>query len=433
MRYSIFNTSFSITKKTTIIYNAASDKFLLVKEADKGVLALSPTQLFEQYPTMYQEFVTSGILVEDNIDEYSQQLAISKEIKNDPFCFRLFINPTLDCNLHCWYCYENHIKDSNIKDSTFYSLQNFIQKKLHNSKKIKILQISFFGGEPFLRFEMVKQIILHSARCCSEENVRLQLYFTTNGVLLNNEIIDFFTDNKLDVGFQITLDGGITSHDKVRFTKGNKGTYHTIINNIQQLTEKQIPVVLRINYTVDNFSTIPLIIQDIRNWNDTSKQHVRIDLQRVWQDCEDELPIENIIEDFIANGFSVSTPILDVDNLRFPCYADYANQMLVNYNGDFFKCTARDFTPSNRIGFLKENGDVIWLKENPCDRINRLSPNECCSHCTIFPLCGGGCLQHLSEKNGNENTCTFNFTEERKKEIVINRFYNYFIKNKKSK
>ena len=65
--------------------------------------------------------------------------------------FRLTIIPTLDCNLKCWYCYENHIK-SKMADDVVSRIELFVDK-LCSQRKIRILHIDWFGGEPLLYFD----------------------------------------------------------------------------------------------------------------------------------------------------------------------------------------------------------------------------------------------------------------------------------------
>jgi uncharacterized protein len=111
-----------------------------------------------------------------------------------------------------------------------------------------------------------------------------------------------------------------------------------------------------------------------------------------------------------------------------PCYADSRNQLLINYDGNVYKCTARDFSSTNRDGYLNETGEVIWTKLTPSARIERKMSLSVCKTCAILPLCGGGCIQKIIEYQ-KDNECMYGYDEAAKKDIVLNRFYNYFVKN----
>ena len=101
---------------------------------------------------------------------------------------------------------------------------------------------------------------------------------------------------------------------------------------------------------------------------------------------------------------------------------------MINYNGDVYKCSARDFTPHNKKGILTDNGEVLWSNESPQVMIQQFQPGKACKTCNIFPLCGGGCIQKNSEVEDLGN-CIFDIDDEQKKDIILNRFYCFFVKN----
>ena len=197
------------------------------------------------------------------------------------------------------------------------------------------------------------------------------------------------------------------------------------------MLENQIAVILRINYTAKNFPSILSILSDIKKWKEEDRRYVQVDLQRIWQDDSKELEIGPTMKLFREGGFEVTSPLLDLDYLHHPCYADCVNQLLVNYNGDVYKCTARDFSKESRHGILKDDGSVVWMQDTPKERITNILPHEICSTCSIFPLCGGGCIQKRQEQR--DNVCLYEIDEQKKQDIILNRFYNYVVKDNKCK
>lgn len=430
MKYSIYNNFIDLTDTVKAVYNSASDSFVLIKGGENW-LNKSPAELRQLNEDLYNELCGNGAIVSSGVDEYKKQLRNSQKIRLESGVFHLMINPTLDCNLHCWYCYEKHVKGSSISTDIMNGILGLISKNCIGQRNIKKLILSFFGGEPLLEFDSVRKIILHSSECCEKKNIELGVSFTSNGVLIDDEMVSFFKENMLDVTFQITLDGAREEHNKTRFTKGSVGTYDIIIRNIQRLLEGQIPVILRINYTAKNFSSILSILNDIKKWKEEYRRYVQVDLQRIWQDGAKELEIRPTMKLFREGGFEVTSPLLDLDYLHHPCYADCVNQLLINYNGDVYKCTARDFTKESRHGFLMGNGDVVWVQDPPKERITNILPRQICSTCSIFPLCGGGCIQKRKEQR--DNVCLYEIDEQKKQDIILNRFYNYVVKDNKCK
>lgn len=424
MKYSIYNNLFSLSDETKCIYNAASDKFVLLDSALTKHFDTSADDLQNIYPHLFEELYRANVIVEDDIDEYHIQLKKALSIKNNKEMFQLFVNPTMDCNLHCWYCYEKHIKGSVISKTTMISILNFIDK-VFEKYPLKSFSLFFFGGEPLMEFESVKIIIDHVITYCQRHRISLHISFTTNGILIDQKTIEVLVQSKAAVGFQITLDGDKEHHDRTRFLPGDIGTYNTILDNVRILLNNQIDVLLRINYTADNFQSLPSILDDFKDLSDKVKAHLKFDLQKVWQEKHKDFNETEIVEMIRRRGFRVSTPTVNVDNLRFPCYADYVNQLLINYNGDVFKCTARDFNRNERLGRLNQNGDVEREGITSEERLIQNLPEKICETCSIFPLCGGGCIQKQSETK--DNVCLFDIDRKKINAIILDRFYQYIV------
>lgn len=92
---------------------------------------------------------------------------------------------------------------------------------------------------------------------------KLHIHFTSNGALLNDEIITFLS--QFSCGFQITLDGGKLFHDKTRFSKNNKGSFDIIVNNIHRLITAHINVIVRVNYTSENVDSLDSIYENFKS------------------------------------------------------------------------------------------------------------------------------------------------------------------------
>jgi uncharacterized protein len=98
---------------------------------------------------------------------------------------------------------------------------------------------------------------------------------------------------------------------------------------------------------------------------------------------------------------------------------------VINYNGDVFKCTARDFTTKRRDGFIDENGELVWENDSLNKRMNAKFKNKPCLKCRLLPVCNGGCSQHAIEnidENGEAGEyCVHEFDESRKDQVVFDK------------
>lgn len=120
-------------------------------------------------------------------------------------------------------------------------------------------------------------------------------------------------------------------------------------------------------------------------------------MNKVWQEKDTKLGDEVKKYKHLAKQFGFKLPEAWLaDRVRNSCYADKENEAVINYNGNVYKCNARDFTDESKEGFLDENGNIIW-NDTHLIRCNSLLKNERCKNCSVFPICGGGCSQQAFE------------------------------------
>ncbi|MDE6027668.1 MAG: radical SAM protein [Muribaculaceae bacterium] len=409
-----------IIQQHTVIYNSFTGQSVVIKKHRLSSWEELNILLYED-PSLKDNLVKSGVLVDDSVDETKELEARVAEGMNHTGEYILHINPTLDCNFRCWYCYENHLLGSQMNTDIIFRLKEYISKVIKR-EEITQLNLGFFGGEPLLYFEKVaKRIIIYAEKECKKLDKSFHVSFTSNGYALNDEIIDFLSE--YPCGFQITLDGGKKDHNLTRFAKNGEGSYDIIVANIHKLVKKRIKVIVRVNFTSRNIDRVSNIYQSFAEIDDNFRQYISFDFQRVWQDRESgqdetEVKIAEIRSYFSGNGFAVHTNYIPRD-VRYPCYGDKKDYLLINYNGDVFGCTARDFTTQNRIGFLDESGEVVYEEAKFEQRKASKFSKPVCKKCRIAPICGGGCAQKSYEsRQGSE--CTLGYTEEEKDNIVIN-------------
>lgn len=431
MKYSIYNTIVKLNDRYILIYNAFSDKFTVIKyHSNKLIKDFDPLLLKQKYLEIYRQLIKAEAIIKDKDDQTQKILDIYSKIVHNNELYSLTINPTLDCNFQCWYCYEEHIKHSKMSPKITQLAKEHIERVILNNKEtIKNFALSFFGGEPLMRYRLVVEPILeYFNSICKDNNIKTNISFTSNGYLLNDKMIASLKQNSVN-SFQITLDGSREQHNKTRFVKNTQiGSYDRIIANVQKLLDNQISVVLRINFTADTISGLKDIADDLAIFSDESKKYMNIDFQRVWQDGKSDITeiINEVIAHFSDQGLSTSYSVQELNGLKSPCYADYKNQVLINYNGDVFKCTARDFKPEKRAGYITTGGEIVWENNHVEKRLDLGLMKEMCKKCQIFPLCGGGCSQQLLETAG-QDICSMGFDEEKIEQIVNKRFTKRFI------
>lgn len=430
MKYSQYNTVIPINKEKYLLYNALSDKFVVLnKLAKNNVEEVAPNNLRNENSSLYNKLVIADAVVESNLDEAKLVKDKIDAIDNDPSFFQLHINPTVDCNFRCWYCYEDHVKGSKMQVETIESIKKLTNDILAKNPSLKVFSFSFFGGEPLMYFnDIAKPLITFFDKVCKEHNINYNIHFTSNGYLLTDEIIAFLQNKNCT--FQITLDGYKDRHDQVRYSANKTGSYDRIVANIKRLIASGLKVQLRINYTTDNIADTGKIADEFNGLEKNVRDNMTVDFQRVWQDSDNEDVSEVVKENiarFTSAGYRVSYHNV-INRVNDSCYGDKKNYLLVNYNGDVFKCTARDFISERRAGYLNTDGAVVWKDNYLCHRMSAKFSREICHICRIAPLCGGGCCQQATE-NTEDNACLYSYTDEQIDKIILDRFEFMFINN----
>lgn len=423
MKTSIYN-NFVFYKDKFVGYNALKNSFILLEqdlynlyEAAKNENKIDDFK--EIHLSFYEFMVEKGFFVNTNLNELEEVKKLQLEIDNKDDFFDLFINPTMNCNFKCWYCYETHIKSSKMTKTTIQNVISFCNNIIYENKNLKRFYLSWFGGEPLLQYkDVVLPLLIELSSLFRKNNIKFNSGFTTNGLLINEEMIDSFLKYNVDQ-LQITLDGIKPLHDKIRYVSKNRGSYDDIISNIILLAENNLQVIVRVNCTKETLDGLDEIMGSFSGLDENVKKNISFTFHRVWQ-AEQEL--EDDVSQYIKkyNGESFNVSGVALDSFRDSCYADKRNQALINYNGEVFKCSARDFKSSNKEGVLSDNGIINWNSTFE-KRMNIKLKNKPCQTCSILPLCGGGCSQVAMENEGNDY-CVYDFDENKKKQVVLDTF-----------
>lgn len=378
-------------------------------------------EVYKIHPDLFNNMRELGMVVDDNFDEFKDVIRHFKAIDSDSSIFDIIINPTLDCNLLCWYCYETHGRGTMMPKEIMESVKKLISNKL-SEKSLSHLRVSFFGGEPIIGWnDIVIPILEFATESCIKHSVRLSVTFTTNGILLDKEKFDKLIALGLnDTSFQITFDGNRTIHNNSRVGDNKKPTYDRILKNVIIGASKGFLMNLRFNFTPDNLASFIDVLTDLDDLTAECKKQINCNFQKIWQaeDRDTSCQVINMIDLFQDAGIRASC---DVPYSRHLCYADRQNQITINYNGDLFKCTAREFDPKTREGVLLPDGS-IELNRRYTERMELKYSNKQCCRCPILPICNGQCSQSKLE-NPNVESCIMGYDDDMRQRIIKGSFY----------
>lgn len=429
-KYSQFNTIVPHSDKY-VLYNAYSNKFLYVEPLLKDLIEASKNEnevegLGDIHPGLYKTLNDLGFIIDEDTDEIENVRELVKAVDYNEEEYYLIINPTMNCNFKCYYCYESNIKGSKVSEQNLEKIKLFIGNTIDSNKKLKLFTIQFFGGEPLLFFERtILPIMQYAHKKAKETGIKLNLNFTTNAYLINDKMIEAFKKYEVN-SLQITLDGNRELHNQVRFVNKSRGSYDEIIANMKKLVRNEINVTFRINYTEENLKELEDVFADFEDLTHKERQMLMLSMNRVWEETNQNLgrhvvDFKNKAENF---GFNLPDSVFS-DRVRHSCYADKLNQATINYNGDVFKCNARDFHKNNREGVLNDLGQIDWNEKQEV-RMNAKIKNKSCLECKILPICGGGCSQQAIEYS-HVDYCVNDYDEAKKDNIVLSLFLSEYL------
>lgn len=370
---------------------------------------------------LYEVLLNEKFIVESTKDDCELYCHKYLDSRRNHEHVTITINPTMDCNIRCWYCYENHIHNSKMTKTVMNSLLRYIDRVL-SSHTCKYLTLSFFGGEPLLQFQnCIVPIVIASKNLCKNRNVHLDLCITSNGVCINDQIINQLNDFDLPVKFQIAIDGGKEFHDKIKFLKNSTahvGTYDLVLGNIRKLNNAKIRVTVRCNYDTNTIMSFLQVVDKMHAF--CHPELLNFYFNKIWQES-DTKELDAKLKQFKKSSFlkKVNHNLQNkgsAENFLTPCYADFNQNIIVNFNGDIFKCTARKFECNNKIGTLNSDGTILYNKKNFQLRDSILL--QLCKSCKLLPICPV-CIQRKFE---TPTDCPISINDEQINSNILNLF-----------
>lgn len=148
------------------------------------------------------------------------------------------LNIAHDCNLRCKYCFASTGDfGTGRKMMTFETGKRAIDFLIEKSEDRENLELDFFGGEPLMNFDTVKQIVEYARSREKECGKRFRFTITTNGLLLDDDKIDFI--NKEMSNVVLSIDGRKETNDNVRIRVDGSGCYDSILPKFKKLVEQR--------------------------------------------------------------------------------------------------------------------------------------------------------------------------------------------------
>lgn len=191
---------------------------------EEGKEVSFPREKVNQIENDLAPLKAEGLFLREEIKTYPLK---SDEVK------ALCIHICHDCNLRCRYCFADegayHSEREFMSEETAKKAIDFL---LENSGNRKVLEVDFFGGEPLMCLQTIKNVVAYAREKGDKLGKKFLFTTTTNALLLDDDAIDFFNREMENV--VLSLDGRKEIHDAIRKTKNGKGSFDFVIENIKK-------------------------------------------------------------------------------------------------------------------------------------------------------------------------------------------------------
>jgi len=396
MKASNYNFLYKRENESALFYNARTNALAVLDPEH-----IAKYELFLETGTIddteFKEALKQGSYI---IDKDTDELKLIKmhmlDGRYNGDTLALTIAPTVDCNFRCIYCYEKEsIKNSKMSKEIQEALLTFIRERI---KTINTLQISWYGGEPLLAFDIIDYLSPIIMELCKENDVLYSASIVTNGYLLTPDICRKLVEYKV-TNMQITLDGPQEVHDQRRPLAGGQGTFNKIIKNVSDCIDIMDNIAIRVNTDKENSEEIDRVIAALEG-NGISRNKASIYLGYV-ENHNDVYEVDKCLklDQFSNINFNfIKDNNINIMNL-YPrlssnfCCADYRHAYIVDSEGYLYKCWNDIGIKEFNIGHIQnvEPESKACLTRYMDYMLYDPTEDEECVECEYLPICMGGC------------------------------------------
>ncbi len=392
---------------------------------DQGLSAKEvPGQLSSRYsPKEIREAIEEcqtlqeqGLLFSE--DSYEEAIA-AHTAQQTPVVKALCLHVAHDCNLACRYCFaqegEYHGRRELMSFETGRKALDFL---IASSGSRRNLEVDFFGGEPLMNWKTVQALVAYGREQEQLHGKHFRFTLTTNGVLLNDKIMEFLNREMDNV--VLSIDGRREVHNRMRPFPGGAGSYDLILPKFQKFADSrgQERYYVRGTFTHENldFARDVLSLADL-GFSQISMEPVVAPGDAPYAIREEDLP--RIIEeyDFLSQemirrekagkGFHFFHFMIDLSGgpcvyKRLSGCGSGTEYLAVSPNGDLYPCHQFVGEEDFRIGNVWE-GIVKPSLVQEFGRCN-VYTREACRDCFARFYCSGGCAANAYHMNGSINS-----------------------------
>ncbi len=339
--------------------------------------------------------------------------------QREPVVKALCLHVAHDCNLKCKYCFAEEGEYHGQRGlMTIEVAKKSIDFIIEASKHRKNIEIDFFGGEPLMAWDVVKGTVEYARSREAETGKNFRFTITTNGVLLDDEKIDYINENMYNV--VLSLDGRKEVNDLMRPTANGKSSYDFILPKFKRLVEKRggKQYYIRGTFTHHNLDFMEDVkhVHDELGFNEVSVEPVvapaeadySLKVEDIDPICKEYERLARYMLDKFKNneGFNFFHFMIDLEggpciHKRLAGCGSGTEYLAVTYDGDLYPCHQFVGIPEFKMGTVDTGVENLELRKK-FEQCNVYSKEEC-TDCFAKFYCSGGCAANAYNFHGDIN------------------------------
>lgn len=348
-------------------------------------------------------------IYEDYINEFKSRSTVVKAL-----CLHI----AHDCNLACRYCFAEEGEYHGRRALMSYEVgKQALDFLIQNSGNRKNLEVDFFGGEPLMNFQVVKDLVKYGREQETLHNKKFRFTLTTNGILLDDDIMEFA--NKEMSNVVLSIDGRKEVNDHMRPSRNGKGSYDIILPKFEKVAESrnQNNYYVRGTFTHNNLD----FSEDVKHMAELGFKQISVepvvalpeekyaiteeDLPKLYEEY-DKLAKYMIEKKKEGKGFNFFHFMIDLTG--GPCVAKRLSgcgsgteYLAVTPWGDLYPCHQFVGEEEYLMGNVFEGVKRTDLREE--FKCSNVYSKEKCKKCFSKFYCSGGCAANAYKFHGNIN------------------------------
>ena len=404
----------------------------------------------ENVKAEYRELRECGYLSPPHVQMVHHPLTEGLDIMLKRKVDKITLQVTQDCNLRCSYCIYSEGSNFGQRTHTHKSMSLSTAKKAldfyrKNSPDTEKVSIGFYGGEPLLKFDLIKDVVAYAEEIFRGKEIIYSI--TTNATLLNDEVIDFLLNHKFKI--LISIDGPERVQNKNRRFRDGTGSYQKVMQNVSKMYNKDPDRLGKV--------TLSMVIDPAQDYNEITTlfyepvmKNVGLLYSFVEEDAQTLLPSQEYVSEhnyamFLAfvmhfrnNDKTFPSKLVEQDIIvykdginRFktsilplasapsgPCVPG-KSKLFVSCTGDLYPCERVNENNCMKIGSLEEGFDLDNIKT--ILNVSKLNGGKC-KTCWAFSLCTV-CVKRADD-NGRLSEKKMAHACEEARRIAINKIAN---------